>query len=90
MYNLPEKSAPGGRVYAMTATGEIEKRIWIGTAVSCRTVCGSIYFRGSGRVFIFRGAREGIYFRGAGESFFFQGGGGQGVFIFRWAREGII
>ena len=34
MYNLPEKSAPGGRVYAMTATGEIEKRIWIGTSVS--------------------------------------------------------
>ena len=34
VYNLPEKSAPGGRVYAMTATGEVEKRIWIGTAVS--------------------------------------------------------
>ena len=34
MYNLPEKTAPGGRVYAMTATGEIEKRIWIGTSVS--------------------------------------------------------
>ncbi len=34
LYNLPEKHAPGGRVYAMTATGEVEKRIWIGTAVS--------------------------------------------------------
>ena len=38
MYNLPEKSAPGGRVYAMTATGEIEKRIWIGTSVSERVL----------------------------------------------------
>ena len=38
MYNLPEKSAPGGRVYAMTATGEIEKRIWIGTSVSFRAL----------------------------------------------------
>ncbi len=35
VFNLPEKSAAGGRVYAMTATGEVEKRIWIGTAVSC-------------------------------------------------------
>jgi len=34
VFNLPEKHAPGGRVYAMTATGEVEKRIWIGTAVS--------------------------------------------------------
>lgn len=34
VFNLPEKQAPGGRVYAMTATGEVEKRIWIGTAVS--------------------------------------------------------
>ena len=34
VFNLPEKPAPGGRVYAMTATGEVEKRIWIGTAVS--------------------------------------------------------
>ncbi len=34
LYNLPEKQAPGGRVYAMAATGEVEKRIWIGTAVS--------------------------------------------------------
>lgn len=33
VFNLPEKAAPGGRVYAMTATGEVEKRIWIGTAV---------------------------------------------------------
>ena len=34
VFNLPEKQAPGGRVYAMTATGEVERRIWIGTAVS--------------------------------------------------------
>ena len=34
VFNLPEKQASGGRVYAMTATGEVEKRIWIGTAVS--------------------------------------------------------
>ena len=34
LFHLPEKQAPGGRVYAMTATGEVEKRIWIGTAVS--------------------------------------------------------
>lgn len=34
VFNLPEKPAAGGRVYAMTATGEVEKRIWIGTAVS--------------------------------------------------------
>ena len=34
LFNLPEKQAPGGRVYAMAATGEVEKRIWIGTAVS--------------------------------------------------------
>ena len=39
VFNLPEKSAPGGRVYAMTATGETEKRIWIGTSVSV-VVCG--------------------------------------------------
>eukprot|EP00731_Ephydatia_muelleri_P016582 Em0009g1006a len=32
VFNLPEKPAPGGRVYAMTATGETEKRIWIGTS----------------------------------------------------------
>lgn len=34
VFNLPKKHAPGGRVYCMTATGEVEKRIWIGTAVS--------------------------------------------------------
>ena len=34
VFNLPKKHAPGGRVYSMTATGEVEKRIWIGTAVS--------------------------------------------------------
>ena len=39
VFNLPEKQAPGGRVYAMTATGEVEKRIWIGTAVSCVDLC---------------------------------------------------
>ena len=38
VFNLPEKQAPGGRVYAMTATGEVEKRIWIGTAVSVSIV----------------------------------------------------
>lgn len=32
LFHLPEKQAPGGRVYAMTATGEVERRIWIGTA----------------------------------------------------------
>ena len=31
VYSLLEKSAPGGRVLAMTAT---EKRVWLGTAVS--------------------------------------------------------
>lgn len=31
---FPRRLAPGGRVYSMTATGEVEKRIWIGTAVS--------------------------------------------------------
>ena len=42
VFNLPEKSAPGGRVYAMTATGETEKRIWIGTSVGVVRcgVCG--------------------------------------------------
>ena len=39
VFNLPEKQAPGGRVYAMTATGEVEKRIWIGTAVSGGVKC---------------------------------------------------
>lgn len=34
VFNIPKKLAPGGRVYSMTATGEVEKRIWIGTAVS--------------------------------------------------------
>ncbi len=34
IFNIPKKVAPGGRVYSMTATGEVEKRIWIGTAVS--------------------------------------------------------
>ena len=34
VFHLPEKSAPGGRVYAMAATGEVDKRIWIATAVS--------------------------------------------------------
>lgn len=35
IFSLPKKIAPGGRVYCMTATGEVEKRIWIGTSVSC-------------------------------------------------------
>ena len=34
VFNLPEKNSPGGRVYAMAATGEVHKRIWITTAVS--------------------------------------------------------
>ena len=34
VFNIPKKLSPGGRVYSMTATGEVEKRIWIGTAVS--------------------------------------------------------
>ena len=29
-----EKTCEGGRVYCMTATGEVEKRLWTGTAVS--------------------------------------------------------
>lgn len=33
-FNLPEKVSAGGRVYAMAATGEVHKRIWITTAVS--------------------------------------------------------
>ena len=31
---FPEKSCPGGRVYAMASTGEVEKRIWVATSVS--------------------------------------------------------
>lgn len=38
VFNIPKKLAPGGRVYSMTATGEVEKRIWIGTAVSGRII----------------------------------------------------
>lgn len=34
VFHLPEKSAPGGRVYAMAATGEVDKRIWIATDAS--------------------------------------------------------
>ena len=34
VFSLPEKNSPGGRVYAMAATGEIHKRIWTATAVS--------------------------------------------------------
>lgn len=33
-FKLPEKRAPGGRVYSMTATGDVEKRLWIGTMVN--------------------------------------------------------
>lgn len=39
IFNLPKKHAPGGRVYCMTATGGVEKRIWIGTAVSHTWYC---------------------------------------------------
>lgn len=42
VFNLPKKHAPGGRVYCMTATGEVEKRIWIGTAVSQHCIVCSI------------------------------------------------
>ena len=31
---LPEKLYPGGRVYAMASTGEVEKRFWVATSVS--------------------------------------------------------
>ncbi len=31
---FPEKSSPGGRVYAMGSTGEVEKRVWVATSVS--------------------------------------------------------
>ena len=35
IFILPEQSSPGGRVYAMASTGEVEKRLWIATSV-CR------------------------------------------------------
>lgn len=35
IFNVPERNSPGGRVFCMTSTGEVDKRIWIGTAVSC-------------------------------------------------------
>lgn len=31
---FPEKPCPGGRVYAMASTGEVEKRVWVATSVS--------------------------------------------------------
>ena len=31
---MPERSSPGGRVFAMATTGEVRKRIWIATSVS--------------------------------------------------------
>jgi len=34
IFTLPEKQSVGGRVFCMTSTGEVDKRIWIGTAVS--------------------------------------------------------
>jgi len=38
MFTLPEKQSVGGRVFCMTSTGELDKRIWIGTAVSVQVV----------------------------------------------------
>lgn len=35
MFTFPEMSCPGGRVYAMASTGEVEKRVWVATSV-CR------------------------------------------------------
>ena len=37
-FSIVEKSCEGGRVFCMTSTGEIEKRLWVGTAVSGTTV----------------------------------------------------
>ena len=34
IFTVPERNSPGGRVFCMTSTGEVDKRIWIGTAVS--------------------------------------------------------
>ena len=34
VFSVVEKISAGGRVYCMTATGEINKRLWVGTAVS--------------------------------------------------------
>ena len=53
VFNLPEKPAAGGRVYAMTATGEVEKRIWIGTAVSV-CVCVGVGGGGSECMYMYR------------------------------------
>ena len=33
-FKLAEKRAPGGRVFSMAATGNVDKRLWIGTIVS--------------------------------------------------------
>ena len=41
-----EKICEGGRVYCMTATGEVEKRLWTGTAVSG---CGQCVVCGCGQ-----------------------------------------
>ena len=34
VFRFPEKPCPGGRVYAMASTGEVEKRVWVATSVS--------------------------------------------------------
>lgn len=34
IFTVPERPSSGGRVFCMTSTGEMDKRIWIGTAVS--------------------------------------------------------
>lgn len=34
IFTVPERHSGGGRVFCMTSTGEMDRRIWIGTAVS--------------------------------------------------------
>lgn len=44
IFTVPERHSGGGRVFCMTSTGEMDKRIWIGTAVSCsHTHAGAHY-----------------------------------------------
>lgn len=43
IFTVPERHSTGGRVFCMTSTGEVDKRIWIGTAVSWRCSRDNVY-----------------------------------------------
>ena len=46
IFILPEQSSPGGRVYAMASTGEVEKRLWIATSVCRNYPVSTLYYLG--------------------------------------------